>query len=70
MRKIKNDIKIVYSIGNEILNMERQLKIAKSKEDYDSCIKLRRKLEDVKKKRDVYEAIYETSRYENTIVMK
>lgn len=33
MRRIKNDIKQVYQIGNEILNMERQLQIAKSKDD-------------------------------------
>lgn len=70
MRRIKNDIKQVYQIGNEILNMERQLQIAKSKDDYDTCIKLRRKLEEIKNKRDNYDTIYETSRYENMIIMK
>jgi centrosomal protein CEP104 len=70
MRRIKNDIKEVYYIGNEILNMERQLQIAKSKDDYDTCIKLRKKLEEVKSKRDNYDTIYETSRYERMIIMK
>lgn len=41
MKKIKKDIKTVYYIGNEILNTQRQLEIAKSRDDYDTCIKLR-----------------------------
>ncbi len=70
MKKIKNDIKTVYYIGNEILNLQRQLTIAKSKDEYNTCIKLRKKLEDVVSRRDNYDAIYETSRYENMIIMK
>ncbi len=70
MKKIKKDIKIVFQIGNEILNIERKLQIAKSKEDFDSCIKLRALLEEVIRKRNNYDAIYETSRYEDMIVMK
>lgn len=41
MKKIKGDIKQIYYIGNEILNACRQLEIAKSKDDYDTAIKLR-----------------------------
>jgi len=70
MKKIKNDIKKVYYIGNEILNIQRQLEIAKSREDFDTCIKLRSRLEEEKNRRDNYDAIYETSRYENMIIMK
>ena len=70
MKKIKTDIKTIYYIGNEILNCERKLTIAKSKEDYDFCINLRKKLEDLAKRRDNYDAIYETSRYEKMIIMK
>lgn len=70
MKKIKNDIKTVYFIGNEILNSRRQLEIAKSRNDYDTCIKLRREMEELIKRRDNFDAIYETSRYENMIVIK
>ena len=70
MKKIKSDIKTVYYIGNEILNLERQLVIAKSREDYNLCIKLRKNLEDEKSRRDNFDAIYETSRYENMIIVK
>jgi hypothetical protein len=70
LKKIKKDIKIVFQIGNDILNLERKLKIAKSKEDFDSCIKLRGQLDAVTRKRNNYDAIYETSRYEEMIVMK
>lgn len=70
MKKIKTDIKTVYSIGNEILATNRLLDIAKSKDDYDTCIKLRKKLEDLKNKRDTYDVVYETSRYEKMIVMR
>jgi hypothetical protein len=70
MKKIKKDIKNVYYIGNEILNLERQIIVAKNREQFDLCIKLRKKIEDVKAQRDNYDAIYETSRYENMIIMK
>ena len=70
MKRVKMDIKNVYNIGNEILNLQRKLEIAKSKDDYDSCIKLRSVIENVIKKRDEYDAMYETSRYENMIIMK
>ena len=70
MKKIKNDIKTIYFVGNEILNKERQMEIAKSRNDYDTCIKLRREIEELRKKRDNFDAIYETSRYEKMILMK
>ncbi len=61
---------MLYFLGNEILNRERKLEIAKSRNDYDTCIKLRRELEDLRKQRDNFDAIYETSRYEKMIIMK
>ena len=36
LRKIKKDIRLAFYYGNEILNCDRQLKIAKSKEDFDT----------------------------------
>jgi centrosomal protein CEP104 len=69
LRKIKKDIRLAFYYGNEILNCDRQLKIAKSKEDFDTCIKLRRKREELANKRDNIDMIYETSRYENMILL-
>jgi len=70
LKKIKKDIKIVYYLGNEILHKERDLKIYTAKEKYDKAIELRKQIEDLKKKRDCYDAIYETSRYEKMIVLR
>lgn len=70
MKKIKKDMKIIFYLGNEILNTMRELEIAKSRDDYDTCIRLRKKLEDLIKKRDNFDAIYETSRYEKMILLK
>ena len=70
MKRIKTDIKRVYFIGNEILNIQRKLSYAKSSNNFDTCIYLREKLENICKTRDNYDAIYETSRFEQIIRMK
>lgn len=67
MKKVKTDIKRVYFIGNEILNNQRKMNYAKSSEKFDLCIYLRSKLENLMKTRDNYDAIYETSRFEEII---
>ena len=67
LRKIKKDIKQAFYLGNEILNCDRELQFAKSKEDYDACIMLRRKRDELAARRDNIDAIYETSRYEEMI---
>ena len=41
LKKIKKDMKLVYYLGNEILNRERDLKIYEAKEKYDKSIELR-----------------------------
>ena len=70
LRKIKKDIKQAFFLGNEILNVDRQLAFAKSKEDFDTCIKLRKKRDILAAKRDNIDVIYETSRYEKMILFK
>jgi centrosomal protein CEP104 len=67
LRKIKKDIKQTFYLGNEILNCDRELQFAKSKENYDACIMLRRKRDELAARRDNIDAIYETSRYEEMI---
>ena len=70
LRKIKKDIRQAFFLGNEILNVDRQLAFAKSKEDFDTCIKLRKKRDILAAKRDNIDVIYETSRYEKMILLK
>ena len=57
-------------MGNEILNIDRELAFAKSKEDFDTCIKLRKKREILCARRDNIDVIYETSRYEKMILFR
>ena len=70
LRKIKKDIKQAFFLGNEILNIDRQLVFAKGKEDFDTCIKLRKKREILAARRDNIDVIYETSRYEKMILLR
>ena len=70
LRKIKKDIKQAFFLGNEILNVDRQLAFAKSKEDFDTCIELRKKRDILSAKRDNIDVIYETSRYEKMILLR
>ena len=70
LRKIKKDIKQAFFLGNEILNIDRELAFAKSKEDFDTCIKLRKKREILCARRDNIDVIYETSRYEKMILLR
>ena len=70
LRKIKKDIKLAFFLGNEILNVDRQLAFAKSKEDFDTCIELRKRRDILAAKRDNIDIIYETSRYEKMILFR
>ena len=70
LRKIKKDIKQAFFLGNEILNIDREIAFAKSKEDFDTCIKLRKKREILCARRDNIDVIYETSRYEKMILFR
>ena len=45
----------------------RELKFAIAKEDYDRAMQLKKKLLELRKRRDSYDALYETSRYENMV---
>ena len=70
LRKIKKDIKQAFFLGNEILNVDRDIAFAKGKEDFDTCIKLRKKREILCARRDNIDVIYETSRYEKMILFR
>ena len=70
LRKIKKDIRQAFYLGNEILNIDRQLAFAQSKGDYDKCIRLRKKRDILSAQRDNIDIIYETTRYEKMILLR
>jgi len=67
--QLTKDLKIVYDLGNEILNLKRELEFVTAKEDYNKAIEIRNRLKQLEQERDRYDALYETSRYEDMIVM-
>lgn len=69
LNQVTKDLKVVYDLGNEILNLKRELEIATAKEDYNKAIEIRNRLKQLEQERDRYDALYETSRYEDMIVM-
>ena len=57
-------------IGVDILRLKRELDIAVGKEDFDRAIDIRNKLRQLEQQRDQYDALYETSRYEDMVCMQ
>lgn len=70
LSKIKKDIRQAFFLGNEILNIDRQIYFAQNKEDYDKCIQLKKKRQQLEIKRDHIDIIYETKRYEQMILLQ
>mmetsp|Transcript_30234 Transcript_30234/g.34616 ORF Transcript_30234/g.34616 Transcript_30234/m.34616 type:complete len:441 (+) Transcript_30234:175-1497(+) len=69
LNQITKDLKIVYDLGNEILNLKRELEIASAREDFNTAIEIRNRLKQLEQERDRFDALYETSRFEDMIVM-
>ena len=69
LHQLTKDLKIVYDLGNEILNLKRDLEYASAKEDFNKAIEIRNRLKQLEQERDRYDALYETTRYEDMIVM-
>ena len=63
------DLKIVFELGNDILRWKRELESAVGREEFEEAIEIRNKLRKLEMQRDQYDALYETSRYEDMIVM-
>lgn len=59
----------MFDLGNEILNLERELEYVTAKEDFERAIEIRNKLKELNWERDRYDAIYETSIYDDMVVM-
>jgi hypothetical protein len=69
LKQVTKDLKIVFDLGNEILNLKRELEIVLAQEDYERGIEIRNRLKELGQERDRYDAIYETSKYEDMITM-
>lgn len=70
LNQLKDDIKTVYDIGQQIWKLTNELNVAVAKENFAAAIELREKLRNLQRKRDTFDALYETSRYEQIIVMQ
>ena len=70
LKQLTADIKKIFDIGRDIWQTQKDLDFAIAKENFDQAMSLRSKLKGLKDKRDTYDALYETSRYENMIVMQ
>lgn len=66
---IGNDIKTMLGVGNEILRLKRELQICVSKENYEKAIGIRNEMQKQELKRSHFEANYETSRFEDSVVL-
>jgi len=69
LKALVQDLKIVFELGNDILKLKRELEMAVGREDFNLAIELRNKLRRLEQERDQYDALYETSRYEDMIIM-
>lgn len=69
LTQITKDLKIVFDLGHEILNLERELEWVIAKEDFERAIEIRNKLKELNWEWDWYDAIYETSIYDDMVVM-
>jgi len=66
---IGKDIKTLRFVGNELLRLKRELQDCLRVDDLDRAIELRRAIKQHEMKRESFDAIYETSRFEDMIVM-
>lgn len=69
LKQITRDLKIVFDLGNEILNLKWELEWVIAKEDMEWAIEIWNKLKELEWEWDRYDAIYETTMYEDMIVM-
>ena len=60
-------MRLIFEIGKEIWKLKRELSFCVAKEDYLRAMELRNRLKRLEAKRDTFDALYETSRYEKMI---
>lgn len=69
LTQITKDLKIVFDLGHEILELEWELEWVIAKEDFEWAIEIRNKLKELNREWDWYDAIYETTIYDDMVVM-
>lgn len=69
LKHIGRDIKTLLNIGNEILRLKRELQACLLAEDFDRAIDIRNEIVRHQSKRENFEVMYETSRFEESLVM-
>jgi len=70
LRQISKDLKKVTKIGRTIFSYQKELEFALIRQDYDKAIEMKELIKKEGLKRDKFDALYETSRYESMIQMK
>ena len=69
LKQLKQDLKVVFELGKEMWHIKREINFCVAKEDYTRAIDLRSRLKKMEAKRDGYDALYETSRYERMVTL-
>lgn len=62
-------MRIVFEIGKELHHLKREINHAIAREDYSRAADLRERIKKLEAKRDNFDALYETSRYEKMITL-
>lgn len=70
MKRITIDIKKVIILGRRIFSLQTELEFEIAKQNYQRSIELKEEIRKLDKERDMYDAKYETSRYEQMISLK
>ena len=70
LKQLVLDIKKVFEIGKELFKLKKDLEFAIAKENFNEAIDIRNRIKRLESKRDGFDALYETSRYEQMIVMQ
>lgn len=70
LKQLSSDLKRVFEIGKLIWSNTNDLDYAVAREDFETAIVLKQRIDQLVEERDAFDAIYETSRYEAMIVMK
>lgn len=69
LKQLTIDMKRVFDIGTELLQLKREMSIAVAKEDYDTALLLKNRIKELEKERDMIDAKYETRRYYKMMMM-
>ena len=69
LQQIGKDIKTLLHIGNEILRLKRALAECTRTENFDKAIDIRNEILKHQSKRENFEVVYETSKFEDMLVL-